>query len=49
MCYPNDYEDNIQFEPVAVNFKSAITNSGNEFNIIIKVERSVKKNPKGFK
>ena len=49
MCYPNDYEDNIQFEPVSVNFNSAKTNSGNEFSIIIKVERSVKKNPKGFK
>ncbi len=49
MCYPNDYEDNIQFEPVTVDFNSALTSSGNEYNVIIKVERSSMKNPKGYK
>jgi len=44
MCYPNDYEDNIQFEPLTVDFNSAVTSSGNEYNIVIKVERSSKKN-----
>ena len=49
MCYPNDVEDNIQFEPVTVYFNSAVTSSGNEYNIVIKVERSLKKTPEGFK
>ena len=49
MCYPNDVEDNIQFEPVTVDFNSAVTSSGNEYNIVIKVERSLKKTPEGFK
>lgn len=46
MCYPNDREDSFQFIPKESQLNSLLANSVNEKSIIIRVERSAKKDPR---